>query len=72
MRQLGIRTVKDQKYFFDKTFGVQRKKEGILDATDGKDLRKRLKSLKEDLKKQEIQVLIYSPKYWSYLSNNKK
>ena len=76
LKQLRVSSVTDQKYFLDKTFGVRGKDEGILDATDGKDLRKRLKSTKEDLEKKEIQVLgkddKYLPKYWSYLNSNRK
>lgn len=44
--------------------------------TDGKDLCKHLKATKEDLEKQEIQVLgkdeKYSPKFCSYLNSNRK
>ena len=68
LRELGIRSEKDQNFFLEKTFGVLGKEEGIIDATDGKDLRKRLKSTRNELGKDEK----YSPKYWSYLNDNRK
>ena len=45
MRDLGIRK-KDQKY-------VLAKAEGIIDAVDGKDLRKRLRSAQNEVDEQE-------------------
>lgn len=59
-----------------KTFGVLGKEEGIIDATDGKDLRERLKSARNELEEQERLTLgkdeKYSCKYWSYLNDNRK
>ena len=76
LRELGIRSEKDQKYFLGKTFGVRGKEEGIIDATDGKDLRERLKSARNELEEHERRTLgkdeRYFPKYWSYLNSNRK
>ena len=51
-------------------------KEGIIYATDGKDLRKRLKSARKELDEQERLTLgkdeKYSSKYLSYLNDNRK
>ena len=52
MRDLGIRK-KDQKYVLAKAFAVRGKEEGIIDAVDGKDLRKRLRSAQNEVDEQE-------------------
>lgn len=76
LRKLGIRQEKNQRYFLGKTFGIKGKEEGILDATDDKDLKRRLKSAKDDIEKQERVVLgkddKYLPKYWSYLNTKRR
>ena len=78
LRDLGIKSEKDQKYFLAKTFGVRArgKEEGNIDAVDGKDLRKRLRSAQNEVEEQERLTLgkdeHYAPKYWSYLNDNKK
>ena len=76
LRDLGIKSEKDQKYFLAKTFGVRGKEEGIIDAVDGKDLRKRLRSAQNEVEEQERLTLgkdeQYAPKYWSYLNDNRK
>ena len=52
LRDIGIRE-KDQKYVLSKTLGVRGKEEGIIDAVDGKDLRKRLRSAQNEVDEQE-------------------
>ena len=75
LRDLGIRE-KDQKYILAKTFGVRGQEEGIIDAVDGKDLRKRLRSAQNEVDEQERLTLgkdeQYASKYWSYLNDNRK
>ena len=75
MRDIGIRE-KDQKYVLSKTLGVRGKEEGIIDAVDGKDLRKRLRSAQNEVDEQERLTLgkdeHYASKYWSYLNDNRK
>lgn len=55
LREIGIRQRKDQRYFLHKVCGVRGKEEGILDAVDRHDLRKRLDSTRSDIeaKKKE-------------------
>ena len=65
LREAGIRSEKDQKFFLVKTFGVLGKEEGIIDATDGKDVRKRLKSARKELDEQERLTLGKDEKYSS-------
>lgn len=75
LRDIGIRE-KDQKYVLSKTLGVCGKEEGIIDAVDGKDLRKRLRSAQNEVDEQERLTLgkdeQYASKYWSYLNDNRK
>lgn len=71
LRQIGIRGQKDQAYFLNATFGVEGKSEGILDAKDEDDLRKRLDSFEQDfaLKEKEL-TKNNETKYWKYLNKN--
>jgi len=54
LRTLGICTTKQQSTFINKVKG---KKEGILDAEDKKDLKRRLEASKEELDREERGVL---------------
>lgn len=59
-----------------KTFGVRGKEEGIIDAVDGKKLRKHLRSAQNEVDEQERLTLgkdeQCASKYWSYLNDNRK
>ena len=75
LREIGIRQRKDQRYFLHKVFGVPGKEEGILDAVDRHDLRKRLDSTRSDIEAKEREVLhrsedSYVPRYWLYLNDH--
>ena len=76
LRDLGTKREKDQKYVLAKTFGVRGKEEGVIDAVDGKDLCKRLRSAQNEVDEQERLTLgkdeQYASKYWSYLNDNRK
>ena len=66
LRTLGICSSKQQNTFINKVFGVKGKKEGILDAEDKKDLKRRLEASKEELDREEK----YECKFWKYLESN--
>ena len=56
-----------------RVFGVPEKEDGILDAADREDFRKRLDSGKTAIEKREREVLkrkdgTFRPKFWSYLN----
>ena len=74
LRTIGICSAKDQKKFLNKVFGVYGKEEGILDAEDKKDLKRRLYASKEELEREEREVLgkdsTYQCKFWTYLESN--
>ena len=76
LRKIGIREKKDQRYFIEKTFGVKDKVEGILDALNGHDLRRRLDLLRSELEAEEKKLLqqqgndAYVPKYWEYINKH--
>ena len=74
LRTLGICTSKQQSTFINKVFGVKGKEEGILDAEDKKDLKRRLDASKEELDREERKVLGkddgYECKFWKYLESN--
>ena len=76
LRTIGICSAKDQKKFLNKVFGVYGKEEGILDAEDKKDLKRRLYASKEELEREEREVLgkdsTYQCKFWTYLKSNNK
>ena len=62
--------------FWRRLLGVRGKAEGIIDAVDGKDLRKRLKSAQDEVDEKERLTLgkdkQYTSQYWSYLNDNRK
>ena len=68
-----IGTQKKQRTFINKVFRVKGKKEGLLDAEDKKDLKRRLEASKE-LDREERNVLgkddTYECKFWKYLESN--
>ena len=69
--QIGIRGEKDQAYFLNATFGVKEKVEGILDAKDKDDLRKRLDSFHQDFARKEKELTNNDQaRYWTYLNAN--
>lgn len=74
LRKIGITSTKHQKQFLTKVFGVNGKEEGILDAEDKKDLKRRLHSPKEELDRLEREVLDknhkYECKFWKCLESN--
>ena len=72
LRAIGIREAKER-FFMQRVFGVPEKEDGILDAADREDLRKRLDSAKTAVEKREREVLkrkdeTFRPKFWSYLN----
>ena len=72
LRAIGIKNPSDQTFFIERTFGVKGKRQGILDAKDERDLRKRLNAAKIDMDEQECRVLnktcqSYMPKYSAFL-----
>ena len=74
LRTIGICSAKDRKKFLNKVFGVYGKEEGILDAEDKKDLNRRQYASKEELEREEREVLgkdsTYQCEFWTYLELN--
>ena len=73
LRAIGIREAKEQRFFMQRVFGVPEKEDGILDAADRDDLRKRLDSANIAIEEREKEVLkrkdeMFRPKFWSYLN----
>lgn len=74
LRTIGIREAKEQRFFLQKVFGVPGKENGILDAVDREDLRKRLDGAKPEIERKEREVLkrkddTFKPNFWSYLND---
>ena len=74
LRTIGVREAKEQRFFPQKVFGVQGKEQGILDAVDREDLRKRLDGAKPETERKEREVLnrkedTFKPNFWSYLND---
>ena len=69
---IGIKAETDQSYFLEKNFGVKGKSQGILDASNKRDLKQRLNAAKAEMDDREKKILnktspSYVPRYSAYL-----
>ena len=72
LHKLGIPKKQDQKFFLEVIFGND-DSDGILDAKDKTDLKKRLTEAKESLDREELKLTGgRAPEFWNYVNAHKK